>query len=267
LEVRGIKKDQFWKTDSQGMLKLHEVGQDICADLSSDYKLHRTLQRRGVAMHMAHLLSFKHHDALVRWYMRELHREPVPGYRQVTIDQVHNADQEVFLRLAEETRSGLLLNPVTGDFPLDAILPQVMLETRITSFLNPLPLSSKVPSDNAGAKRAADKEVERLRQENQALKDKMRNVTRTGKASGKGGGKEGSKGTMNQKAPKSGQRMPKELIGLPARVDGVNCCYAFNLKGCSEALDGNGACSKGKHACLRCGSTGHGASSSRCTKR
>ena len=51
LEVRGIKKDQYWNTDSSGALKLHEIGQEASADISPDYKLHRTLQRRGIAMH------------------------------------------------------------------------------------------------------------------------------------------------------------------------------------------------------------------------
>ena len=58
LEVRGIKKDSFFKTDpSTGLLKFHEIGKDEDVDLSTDYRFYRTLLRRGIAMHMGHLLS------------------------------------------------------------------------------------------------------------------------------------------------------------------------------------------------------------------
>lgn len=261
-EVRGIKKDTFWKTDANGSLKLHEVGVDAVADLSSDYKLHRTLMRRGVAMHMAHLVSFKVHDQLTRWLMKEMHREPVPGYQKVSIGQIHRVDQEIFLRLAEETRSGLA-STVSGDCVLDAILPGILLEPRIVAFLNPLPSGTKVTSDPAGSKRGPEKELARLREENKKIRAQM-----TNKGAGKRDGDKGKGKKRKHEAERGTSRMPQELIGLPSKVDGVRACFDYNMQqGCKQQMDGNGACSHGKHVCLRCGSTGHGAQSSRCPKR
>ena len=215
-------------------------------------------------MHLARLLDFHHHDAWVKYLMREYQREAFPFHKKVSLDQIMLADQELFVRLAEETRSGLGPNPIDNSFPLDALLPHIMHEPRITSLLNPLQLSSGHQHVAAsGNKRTA--EVDKLHQEIKKLR-----------ANAKGSGRE-TTGNVNARGAKqkgkgrSGEgftKMPKELIGLPPRLDGEAICFSFNLaKGCMSSLDGNNACSRGKHVCMRCGSTGHGASSSRCEKR
>ena len=257
-ETRGIKKDSFWKTDSSGTLKLQEVGCDAGADISSDLKLYQTLVRRGIAFHMAHLLSTKVHDELKEWYIRELQRDAVPGYQKISLTQVLRVDQEIFRRLAELTRSGLATDMMTGDFVLDPLLPRVLLEPRIVAFMNPLPLGAKTGGEAAGAKRGNDNEVERLREEVKRMKTQLK---AGGKGAGKGSGKKDKdKDKDKKRKPEDNARMPKELIGLPARIDGVRACFDYNLKGCNKPMDGNGACDNGKHGCLRCGSTGHGAS-------
>ena len=130
-EAKGIKRESWWKPDSNGALRQHLVNVEIDADVSTDYKLHRALLRRGVAMHMARLLNYQIHDTLVRWLMREYQREPIVGYAKVSLEQLLRADQEVFTRLAELTRSGLGRNPIDQSFALDAHLPFVISEPRI----------------------------------------------------------------------------------------------------------------------------------------
>jgi hypothetical protein len=266
-EVRGIKKDQYWKTDPvSGTLKMQEVGGEVGADISTDYFFHRTLMRRGVAMHMSHLLHYNLHDSLVRWYMDELHRAAPLGYAQVSIDQIHRVDKEIWIRLADETRGGLQIDMASGNFVLDALLPKIMLEARIVNLLNPhqVAMSSggrHVSPAPAGIKRGSDDAaLQSALAENKRLKQQLQNGGKGNKSKGNKG-----KGNKGDNPKKSKVKMPTELSGLSSTVDGINGCFDFNMKkGCTNTVDGNGACHRGKHACLRCGSTGHGAASSRC---
>ena len=264
-EVQGIKKDLFWKTDpGTGTLKMLEVGREVGADISTDYFFHRTLMRRGVAMHMSHLLHYNIHDSLVRWYLDELHREAPPGYAQVSIDQIHRVDKEIWIRLADETRGGLQPVMASGAFVLDAILPKIMLEARIVNLLNPhqVAMSSggrQAPPAPTGVKRGGDAAaLQSALAENKRLKQQLK-----GKGGKGGGGKD--KGGKAGNPGGSKVKMPAELTGLPATINGVNACFDFNMKkGCSNSIDGNDMCHRGKHGCIRCGATGHGAASSRC---
>eukprot|EP00973_Karenia_brevis_P004161 570887-Karenia_brevis.AAC.1 len=54
------------------------------ADTSTDSRLRFALQRRGVAMHMARILSFHVHEDIVNWFQTELDRDPLPGHSKVT---------------------------------------------------------------------------------------------------------------------------------------------------------------------------------------
>jgi hypothetical protein len=260
-EMRGVKKDVFWKPDASGNLRQHDVGKDVVADLSTDYKMCKALMRRGVAMDMARLLSFQNHELLVRWYMRELHRDALPGYKKTSLDQIALVDKEIFMRLTEETRSGLHIEPLDGGYVLDRLLPSVMLEPRIISILNPLPAGGNGSGGPPSVKRAADNELDKLRQDNKRLKQTL------GKFDAKGHGKGGKDGKDQGKKfkQKGGPRMPKELLGYDPHVDNKPACFSFNLKqGCSRSVDSNGACEKGLHACLKCGSRNHGLA--KCTR-
>jgi len=262
-ELKGVKKDLWWKPDQSGAIRQHAIDQELEADISTDYKFHRALMRRGVALQMARIMNYQTHDILVRRLMKEYMRAPIPGYRKISLDQVLLADQEIFSRLAEESLGGLNILPVDGTLVLDGILPQIINEPRILAFLNPLPsLAARSSGDDHGgqSKRSAEKEIERLKGELKKAK------TGGGRGDQRGGGKGvGGKGKKRDKKPFI--KMPKDLIGLSPLINGVGGCFDYNLrKGCELSIDGNGACKWGKHACLRCGSTGHGASSSRCEK-
>ena len=185
--------------------------------------------------------------------------------------QVLRVDQEIFLRLAEETRGGLHRNLITDAFVLDDILLRLMFEPRIVAFLNPLPLSARAApvSEASGTKRGGNKKLERLKEDNKRMRQQLQNKKPNGDAQkGKGGGKVGKSTGSSSGAGRGQVRLPKELIGLSPTVDGISTCFDFNMhKGCQRTIDGNGACAKGRHACMRCESTGHGAASSRCNKK
>ena len=281
-EILGVKKDSFMKPDpNTGIVKVHEHNIDNFVDVSTDYKFLRTLQRRGIAMHMAHLLSVVANEKYVKWLFKELQRSAVPGHKKVQMSQLLDVDKEIFIRLAEETRGGLQQDSVTNDFVLDGIIPRVMLEPRILAFLNPRPLGgggNQEKSEPAGRKRMQDNEqVERLKEDIKRMRSQLQNGG--GNKGGKGGGgkggnrsggnkgaSSGSQGSGKKNAPKL--RLPRDLIGLDPMVGGYSACYDYNLrKDCDRAVDKNKMCDRGRHACMRCGSTEHGASSSRCPKQ
>ena len=248
MEVKGVKKDSFWKPDASGNLKLHEVGFDSPADLGTDYKMARMLMRRGVALELARLMSFRTHELLTRWFMKEYHREPPRGHSKVTVDQIMDADQEIFLRMAEETRGGLHADPHNGQLALDGILPVILLEPRILALLNPRPSGGRSSFDPP-AKRGADPEIERLREDNKRLRTQAKQANRNtqpdkpGKANGK----------------RSKASMPSELRGYEPTIDGKRVCFGFNMKkGCTDKTSDN-TCSRGAHLCLQCGTSKHGA--------
>ena len=62
---------------------------------------------------------------LVAILFAELQRDPPPTFRKVGVGQVAAADREIYVRLAEATRSGLSLGPA-GKLPLNVPLAAVL---------------------------------------------------------------------------------------------------------------------------------------------
>ena len=76
-EVRSVKKNKFFDTDSQGRLKLGEEVVEDPVDTSTDLKLKSALQRRGIAMDIAKLVSFEVHDKYVNWILNICQGRPL----------------------------------------------------------------------------------------------------------------------------------------------------------------------------------------------
>ena len=262
-EVEGQSVDTYFKTDAiSGLLKQHTVGSTTEADLNSDYRLHKALQRRGVAMHIARLLDYSAHELLVTWYIEEYNTEPLYGHHKVSMDQLLRVDKAIFVRLAKITSAGLGLN-LDGSFPLDGPLQGVMEENKIQMIMNPLAItgggataSSRAQPEQRGEKR----ELERLKAEVKALKANRKDTPTKGKAKGNG---------KKDKKKSEFVRMPKEIIGMESLHRGRKICFGYNMQiGCKESIDSERNCSRGKHVCARKGCGGdHPQHSSRCPQR
>ena len=242
-EILGVKTEEFWKTDSAGVLRKFEESVEAPADTSTELRLKQALTRRGIALEMARLLSFKIHETLVDRYFRELDKGSVPGYHAVTVQQVHNADTEAFVQMAEMTESGLPLG-ADGSFPLDTVIPQILRSERFSQLLNP-----KQRSESSGHS-SANKRGPPPNNEMDKLREKIRRLESSGNNKqdlNKTGGKAHGKGKKSK--PKPG-RIPKELIGLSSSAKAERVCYAYNLEGCPNT---SGKCPRGAHVCMRCG--------------
>jgi hypothetical protein len=237
-EMNGIKKDEMWKEDGEGRLKrVFTQGEDK-ADLKDHLMLRYALQRRGVALGLARLMSFKVHEKLINFFFEELARDPLPGYSQVTLEQVRRADKEVFLRLAEKTRGGIV--QIAGDeLPLDQYLDNIIEEPRICALLFPLQGHSRSSGSEGNQHKRGGDEVQRLREEVKRLKSS--DFGNKGKGKGKGKG--------NSKGKGEGKRtsMPKELFGMCSTYNGQPLCFSYNTsRGCISGVE---KCERGLHKC------------------
>ena len=192
-------------------------------------------------MDMAGLLSFAVHEDLVEWLFREFRREVGEDEVPVSWNQLARVDSEIFAYMIEANVGGI---QETGgdDFPLDKILKKTMEEPRIKSILVP----RMKTADQGGQKRSFEQ---------------MQNNHPNGSFRGKDASKGKGKGKFNRgkgKDRKSGGVMlPRELIGMEPRPNGVSPCFAYNLPGgCSTK---GPKCNKGEHVCMypKCGSRSH----------
>ena len=101
-ELVGHKTVPEFKVDpTTKLLKMVEQAQHGVASYKTDLLLKSTLQRRGLALDMAGVMSYEVHDRLITFLFDEYMRIPHEGYAKTTVDQLHNADREIWSRLAK----------------------------------------------------------------------------------------------------------------------------------------------------------------------
>jgi hypothetical protein len=173
-EMRGVKKDGFWKQDEAGHFKRVYKETEQRVELKDHLAMKYALQRRGLAFEVSKLMSFKVHERIVDVFFETLAREPIPGFSPVSIEQVRRADKEIFMRLSELTRAGFTMPGDPDKLPLDDNVDTVLAEPRIQA------LVFELPSGPGGGKRNTPNE-DRPREEFKRLK-----ANSPGKGPGKG---------------------------------------------------------------------------------
>ena len=178
--------------------------------------LKMAFQRRALAYHMTGVSSFLVQDKIISGWFALLKKEPASGYRAVTLQQLVQADQELWLHAAQEVRGkNLLATPK----PLDQALTQLQQSAEIRYHLLPLPASQKEPKDPPR---------KRLKQDSKGDK----------------GGKKGlGKGSVS---------LPKDCVATtPA---GARICFQYNRDRCNR--QNADKCHRGVHVCWKQGCHG-----------
>ena len=174
-EIRYGRQEKYFKRDSSGFLKEAVRDLDVEPDISTDLRLKSALQRRGVALQVAQLASYKMQEKWVSKLFMEYNRPPLPHYNKTSLDQLQRADTEFFAELSELTR-GNLRPSVVGGLPLDSLIPTVMKDARVTNLLNQLQ-GKNITSEKADTKGAgSSNEIERLKEE--LRKEKLKTQAR-----------------------------------------------------------------------------------------
>ena len=241
-------------SESDGKLCRIYKEEEIFNKAEDMLQLKYSLQRRGMAMQVAHMLSFEAHEKLVDYYFEEMSREPPHRYDRVSLDQVMRMDREVFVRLGELTRDGFktLGNIPAKEYPLDRLLEGVIIDPRVMHLMLPLPATNTGARSNDGRnnrKREPDNDtVNQLRNEIKRLKSSNSGSKGSGKGGNKGGSGGGKDGKAGKKPRGLNPSMPKELRGMVHEVNGKRLCFAYNMRaGCDTR--GEHRCPKGDHLC------------------
>ena len=179
---------------------------------SSALQVKEALERRGIGLVFADLVSHAAYTRYLGSLFGHLHREPPPGYSRCSVSQLVAAEKTVWSRLLED---GIRPKRASdGSLLLDTALIRALESYQVSFALLPLPQTKKpAPKVNPPIK----------------IKGQHWDKRQKGKRHGKGG--------------KSGK-----LGGTGKTPDGKNVCYKYNVEGCSEAADG-ASCSKGEHVC------------------
>lgn len=239
---QGKKK---WMANSMGAIVEKTVKQDPKADTSGSLKVMWALQRRGLALELAGIMSFEVHERLRVRLLEALTKDPPDSrYSPASLEQVRNADKEAWKMLSSLCSSGVRPASAVDKLPLDEALETVLGSMPFNLALMPLP-------SVGGGKRARDRDtVETEQQGPKRQRDPQPERVSSLPQKGKG------KGSKGRNKPRSGPPMPQGLRGgVGATPDGRRICYGYNLGECREAVT-DGACRRGLHVCTRHGCGG-----------
>jgi len=89
-EIRGEpKRDPYFKMAGKH-LEFQEPLAEQAADAGSVLKLANDLTRRGMVLELAQLMAYN----MLRMFLREYARPPIPGYAKISLIQIKNAEEE-----------------------------------------------------------------------------------------------------------------------------------------------------------------------------
>ena len=214
--------DKTFMLDPTGALKMKSKESSLEADTSSDLLLRQAFTRRSLGFDQANLIDFERHEEWAEKLFTARFREPPQGYCKVSHQQMLNADAQLFVRLAELTRSGI--QAVATGRPLDAVWSQAVSDPDVLHLIQPMP--TPPPSHKEHRSQPYGPTPRRL------------------KGEGKG---------------KKGGVLPLALKhGVANTKNGKPLCFDFNLGKCTRKVT-RGACAKGLHLCCMkdCQKAGH----------
>ena len=227
-------------------LKVGNENPEDAASFDSPIRLQWCLQRRGLALDQARLMTWQQHERWVHCLLHALTRECPSGFHKPDMNRIIQADREAWLILASEVPS--IKVTAAGEFPLGLALEALRTDPRITMYLMAtwgrqpdvkMPPDVPTPSkDGEGLSRSA-KRRRRLKAAAAA-----RAATPPGKTAS---------------APKGARVMPAELKGAHQRTeDGQLICWDHNCGGCRLKTEGDPPkCQHGMHVCAFCRRVGH----------
>lgn len=223
-ELMHSKSEQAIEFNADGAMRLSKRQQEIKAEVTGDLKVKMALQRRALAYHLAGLGTYQKLDALIQRMYALMTREPVKGFRAVTLQQIINADREMWLQAAQQSRGKTLVDPTR---PLDAILEKVFESHDVSFHLLPLP-------------------VAQVNQSSGESKNAQSNANR-------GGGNKRKFASGDKPAAKKAKGAGKNFDLPPDCVAqtgaGLRICFQYNRGRCNH--QNKDKCERGLHVCWR----------------
>jgi hypothetical protein len=240
-----VKKEPSVKIDPSGSFKLVSKSEVMGADTTTSLMLRTALQRRSLAFDQCRLIGYVEHERWVNYLFSQLGHIPPPGYSAVSIEQILQADVEMWNLLAQECRSGLAAT-ANGSLPVEQAMAKVMYSPQITYAMLPLP-HGKAPSADKGKRRRESDEDDKPNKRSKGGKGKGKNSDKA--SSGKGSEKL-SRNQAKNRAAEVFDSIP-ELKSMWSTIKGKPLCARYQLGSCPESsgVTPGGTCTKGLHAC------------------
>ena len=135
-EVMNTQKEMKISFDSNGALRLTKKDPDAEVPLIGEIRVRQALGRRARAFDLANLCTF---TAMETWHERIfdlLQREPQSNALPVSINQLKEADQQLFKKMAEATRGDLVARP-DNTCPMEEALKRYMDSAEVQFALIP----------------------------------------------------------------------------------------------------------------------------------
>jgi hypothetical protein len=219
-ELMHSKTEPSIEFQTDGTMKLSRKQTEIRAETSGDLKVKMAMQRRALAYHIAGICSFQTVDALIQRMFALMTKEPVKGFRAVSLQQVVNADREMWLLAAQEARGKTLTDPAK---PLNDILETAFKAHETSYHLLPLPILVGKGDSNVGPRDGPKPE-------------------NANKRAAKGGGKPAAK---RFKGKGKGIDLPSNCVAETGA--GQRICFQYNRKRCNH--QDKDRCPRGLHVC------------------
>ena len=219
------KTEQAVEFLNDGTMKLSKRQQEIHAETTGDLKAKMAMQRRALAYHIAGVCSFPVVDGLIQRMFNLMTKEPVKGFRAVSLQQIINADREMWMQAAQLARGQTLTNPTK---PLNNILKTAFAAPETSYHLLPLPGSNN--PGNAAPKEKPSRDNPRKRKF------------------------DGSSRPNNRKGNSKGKGIDLPTGCVAETGAGQRICFQFNRQRCN--FQDKDRCVRGLHVCWKKGCGG-----------
>ena len=140
-ELNHLKKEPYLDFGFDGTLKLTKKNKDVRADLSSDLQVRNAMQRRALAMQLAGVATYATIEKFIVRLFNLLTKKPVEGFLGICVQQIIQADRELWHLVCNHTRGQALTsgNPK----PVDEAVERFQNHAEVTYYL--LPLAKQKP--------------------------------------------------------------------------------------------------------------------------
>ena len=136
-EMKGVKRETFFKPDAQGVMRTVIADHHDTADLTTEYRIRLALQRRSLALDQSMLMTYtfseQYHD-----FLFQLTTSPVPiSHMHVNMHQILKADEYIWMKMSEICRTGISKR-LTGEYPMQLAMTEARQDPIVITMLSPL---------------------------------------------------------------------------------------------------------------------------------
>ena len=213
-EVNMLRKEPILEFAADGSIKLAKKNKEASADVVGELRVRMCMQRRSLAFEMANIATYQTLEEFTAKIFGMITRQPISGFRSISLSQVVAADQALWQVVAQETRGKILT--VGSPKPIDAAVTSAKDSAEAMYNLLPLRDNERALDDDSDQDKKQKKDDKKRKDD-----DKPPKKTGPGKVD-----------------------LP---AGCSARNEAnQNACFGFNRKSCAVR---GARCRRGLHVC------------------